>query len=278
VLNVVAERGADGAVLLSTHPAVDMVAFTGSTSVGVKVMQQAAPTMKRLQLELGGKSAQIFLPDALEAAMQSPLSTCLAHAGQGCVLPTRVLVPRASKDAVMEGMKKALAPVVVGDPLDPKTKMGPVINAAQRDRCGRYVELGMQGGASVVTGGRRPAHLKKGFYFEPTVLDVPSNANPAARDEIFGPVVSVLAYDDLDDAVRIANDTVFGLAAYVVGKDRRQALAVAERLRAGTVNVNGGLLSAYASSGGWGLSGVGRERGIEGLRVYQNVRGMNIGG
>ncbi|HXC40911.1 MAG TPA: aldehyde dehydrogenase family protein [Burkholderiales bacterium] len=278
VLNVVAERGAEGAVLLSTHPAVDMVAFTGSTAVGVKVMQQAAASMKRLQLELGGKSAQIFLPDALDAAVQSPLSTCLAHAGQGCVLPTRVLVPRDRKEAVLEGMRAALAPVVLGDPLDPNTHMGPVISAAQRDRCGRYVELGMHNGARVVTGGRRPAHLNKGFYFEPTVLDVPDNSNPAARDEIFGPVVSVIGYDDLEHAVRMANDSAFGLAAYVVGKDRRQALAVGQKLRAGTVNVNGGLLSAYASSGGWGLSGVGRERGVEGIRVYQNMRCMNISG
>jgi aldehyde dehydrogenase (NAD+) len=277
VLNVVIEESYEGAVMLSTHAAVDMVAFTGSSDVGSKVMAQASPTMKRLQLELGGKSAQIFLPDSMDAAVQSPASTCLAHAGQGCSLPTRVLVPNAEKAVVMERMAAILNGIVVGNPADEKTQMGPVISAAQRKRCERFVSLAVEAGGKVVTGGRRPADLNRGFYFAPTLLDIPDNANPAARHEIFGPVVSVLGYDDLDHAVRIANDSAFGLSGYVIGKDRKQAVEVATRLRTGTVNVNGGLLSAYVSSGGWGLSGVGREKGLEGIRIYQNVRCMNIG-
>src|SRR5262249_48832149 len=139
VLNVVVEEGYEGAVLLTTHPGVDMVAFTGSSDVGSKVMAQAAPTMKRLQLELGGKSAQIFLPDSMDAAAQAPMATCLAHAGQGCSLPTRVFVPRKDKAVVMERMAAAMSNIVVGDTTDPKTQMGPVINGAQRERCERFV-------------------------------------------------------------------------------------------------------------------------------------------
>jgi len=277
VLNVLVEQGPEGAVLLSTHPAVDMVAFTGSSDVGSKVMVQAAPTMKRLQLELGGKSAQIFLPDSVDAAAQAPMFTCLAHAGQGCSLPTRVFVPRADKEAIMARMAAGMSSIVVGDTTDPKTQMGPVVNAAQRDRCERFVRLAVENGGKVVTGGQRPAHMNRGFYFEPTLLDVPDNDNPAARNEIFGPVISVIGYDDVDHAVRMANDSAFGLSGYVIGKNRKQALDVAKRLRTGTVNVNGMMTSALVSSGGWGLSGVGRERGLEGIRVYQNIRVLNIG-
>jgi aldehyde dehydrogenase (NAD+) len=277
VLNVIVEEGPEGAVLLSTHPAVDMVAFTGSSDVGSKVMAQAAPTMKRLQLELGGKSAQIFLPDSMDAAVQAPMFTCLAHAGQGCSLPTRVFVPRAEKAAILERMAACMSAIVVGDTTDPKTQMGPVVSAAQRDRCERFVRLAVENGGKVVTGGSRPAHMNRGFYFEPTLLDVPDNDNPAAKHEIFGPVISVIAYDDVDHAVRMANDTAFGLSGYVIGKNRRQALEVGKRLRTGTVNVNGMFTSALVSSGGWGLSGVGRERGLEGIRVYQNIRVLNIG-
>ena len=267
VLNVVAEAGHEGGVLLSTHPDVDMVAFTGSTSVGKQVMQQAAATMKRLQLELGGKSAQIYLPDAM---------VCLAHAGQGCALGTRIFVPEAEKPALLEAMSAALSNTVIGDPTDSKTMMGPVISAAQRDRCQRFVDLAVEAGARVVCGGRPPTHLSKGYFFEPTILDTPDNRNPAAQEEIFGPVVSVIGYRDLDHAVEMANDSVYGLSGWVFGKDTRRAVEVASRIRTGTVNINGGMFSAYASSGGWRQSGVGRERGVEGLRIYQQIQALNI--
>ena len=276
VLNVVVEDSNDGAMLLTTHRAVDMVTFTGSTVVGSKVMAQAAPTMKRIQLELGGKSPQIFLPDSVDAAAQAPKMSCLAHAGQGCSVPTRVLVPRPEKTRVMNAMAAAMADIVIGDPSDPQTQMGPVISAAQRERCERFTRLAVEGGAKVVTGGERPTSTNSGYYFKPTLLDVPDNNNPAAQEEIFGPVISVIGYDDVDHAVEIANDTDFGLAAYVIGKDRRQAIDVANRLRVGSVQVNGGLNSAYVSMGGWKMSGIGRERGPEGIRVYQNMRTLNI--
>lgn len=278
VLNVVAEKSPEGAVMLSTHKDVDVVAFTGSTQVGRQVMIQAADTMKRLQLELGGKSAQIYMPDALAEARGAAAQVCLAHAGQGCALGTRIFVPEAEKSGLMEAMAASLAKVVIGDPADPATTMGPVISAAQRERCERYVQLAIDAGAKVVCGGKRPENLKKGFYFQPTILDTPDNRNPAAQDEIFGPVVSVIGYRDLDHAVEMANDSAYGLSGYVYGKNVKQAISVAERIRTGTINVNGGNFSAYTSSGGQRLSGIGRERGVEGLRIYQQLQCMNIQG
>lgn len=276
VLNVIVENGAAGGIAMSTHPDVDMIAFTGSSAVGKQVMAQAAPSMKRLQLELGGKSAQIFLPDSVEQARMAAAIVCLAHAGQGCALGTRIFVPEAQKAQALEAMAQTLANVVIGEPSDPKTMLGPVISAAQRDRCRHFVELAVAGGAKIVSGGKRPEAPTRGFYFEPTILDVPDNRNPAAQEEIFGPVVCVIGYRDLDHVVEMANDSPYGLSGYITGKDLAQAVSVASRIRTGTINVNGGLLSAYASSGGWRLSGIGRERGVEGLRIYQQMQVMNI--
>jgi aldehyde dehydrogenase (NAD+) len=278
VLNVVADARAEGGIMLSTDPRVDMVAFTGSSAVGKQVMSQGSATMKRLQLELGGKSAQIYLPDSVAAARMAAAQVCLSHAGQGCALGTRIFVPEADKAQAMQAMAAAFAQVKIGDPADATTTMGPVISAAQRERCQRYVDLAVDAGAKVICGGKRPHTPTKGFYFEPTILDTPDNRNPAAQEEIFGPVVSVIGYRDIDHVVAMANDSAYGLSGYVHGKDLKQAVAVAGRLRTGTVNVNGGLLSAHASSGGWRSSGIGRERGIEGLRVYQQIQGMNITG
>lgn len=276
VLNIVAESGAQGAVQLTTDPRVDMVTFTGSTDVGAMVMQQAGATLKRVQLELGGKSAQIYLPDSIDRAASAAADVCLIHAGQGCVLGTRIFVPEADKARVMEAMAQTLRGVAIGDPQDPRTQMGPVISAAQRDRCETYVRLATEAGAKVVIGGRRPSEPTRGYYFEPTILDLPDNKNPAAQDEIFGPVVGVIGYRSLDHAVEMANDTPFGLSGYVYGKDLRLASEIAQRLRTGTVNINTGMASAYVSIGGWGRSGQGRERGVEGLRVYQQMQVLNL--
>jgi aldehyde dehydrogenase (NAD+) len=279
VLNVVADAGAAGGVALSTHAEVDMVAFTGSSGVGKQVAVQAAATMKRLQLELGGKSAQIYLPDAVDQAHMAAAVVCFSHAGQGCAIGTRVFVPEAEKARAIAAMAAVLEKsTVIGDPADPRTTVGPVISAAQRDRCQRYVDLAVEAGAKVVCGGKPAASPAKGFFFEPTILDTPDNKNPAAQEEIFGPVVSVIGYRDVDHAVEMANDSVYGLSGYVYGKVPREAVAVATRLRTGTVNVNGGMASAYASSGGWKQSGIARERGVEGLRVYQQIQGLNIQG
>jgi aldehyde dehydrogenase (NAD+) len=277
VLNLVLESGLEGGQLLSTHPAVDFVSFTGSTGVGSQIMAQAAPTMKRVQLELGGKSAQIFLPDSIAAAAAGAAQVCTAHAGQGCALGTRIFVPQESKAEVVAQTRELLSAIKVGRADDPETKQGPVISAGQRDRCQHFTDAAVAAGGSVITGGKRPAHLDKGFFFEPTALDLPDNANPAAQEEIFGPVVGIIGYRDLDHAVEMANDSKFGLAGYVAGKDKAKALQVALRIKTGTVNVNSGMPSAYVSSGGQRMSGIGRERGVEGLRTFQSQTNINLG-
>ena len=275
VLSVIAEAGAEGAQLLTTDPAVNMVSFTGSTEVGSIVAGQAAPSMKRLQLELGGKSAQIYLPDRVEASFSAAMGVCLAHAGQGCVLGTRVFVPEADKPKVLAAMKASLAYAKIGDSTDPETTMGPVISEAQVGRCERYVKLAVEAGATVVAGGKRAD--RPGYFFEPTILDVPDNKNPSAQDEIFGPVVSVIGYRDVEHVIEMANDSSLGLSGYVHGKDARQALEVAKRIRTGTINVNAFFASANSSSGGVKMSGIGRERGVEGIRAFQDVQVMNLG-
>jgi aldehyde dehydrogenase (NAD+) len=277
VLSVVVEAGAAGAELLTTHPAVDMVSFTGSTAVGKQILAQAAPTVKRVALELGGKSAQIYLPDAVDRVGAGAVAVVAATAGQACVAATRMVVPRDRKDDVLDAVSGAYSAVVVGPPTDPTAMMGPVISAGQRERCERFVALAEEHGGKVAVGGRRAPAFERGYYFEPTVLDLPDNANPAAQEEIFGPVIGVLAYDDLDDAVRIANDSVYGLSAQVYGADVAAATDVARRLRTGAVNVNTGVFSAYAPSGGYKQSGLGRERGPDGIRAFQEVKHLAIG-
>lgn len=278
VLNVIMEDGLEGGQLMTTDPRVDLVSFTGSCTVGAKVAEQAAPTLKRLVLELGGKSAQIYLPDSAERAASAAFSVCTSHAGQGCVLGTRVFVPEESKARVLEEMAAAVANVKIGVASDPETQLGPVISAAQRARCEHFTEAAVAAGGRVVTGGKRPSHMDKGYYFEPTVLDLPDNSNPAAQEEIFGPVVGVIGYKDLDHAVAMANDSRFGLSGWVHGKDKVAALNVGLKIRSGAVNVNGAVMSSYASGGGIKMSGLGRERGIEGLREFQMVTTFNLGG
>lgn len=278
VLNIVLEGGIEGARLLTTHAAVDMVAFTGSSSVGAQVMAQAAPTMKRLQLELGGKSAQIFLPDVLDRVAPMAAGVCTAHAGQGCALGTRLFVPQDRKAEIAEQIAAAFNKVRIGPADSADTQLGPVISAAQVARCEHFVKAAIEQGGRIAAGGKRPAHLPRGHYFEPTLLDVPDNRNPAAQEEIFGPVMTLIGYRDLDHAVEMANDSRYGLSGYVYGQDKALALKVGARIKSGTVNVNAGLMSAYASSGGQRMSGIGRERGIEGLRLYQQLSCLNLGG
>jgi aldehyde dehydrogenase (NAD+) len=277
VLSVVIEPGAAGAELLTTHPAVDMISFTGSTAVGRQILAQAAPTVKQVALELGGKSAQIYLPDALQRAASGAAMVVAMTAGQACVAATRMLVPQENKSEVLEAVAAVYGSLKVGPPSDQTAMIGPLITAAQRERCERYVALAEEAGGKVVVGGSRPAGLDRGYYFEPTVLDLPDNANPAAQDEIFGPVLAVIGYKDIDDAVRIANDSKYGLSGQVYGADVALATAVARRIRTGAVTVNTSMFSAYAPGGGYKQSGLGRERGVEGIRAFQEVKHMWIG-
>jgi aldehyde dehydrogenase (NAD+) len=178
---------------------------------------------------------------------------------------------------VLEAVTAAYSAMKVGPPSDPAAVMGPLITAAQRERCERFVALAEERGGKVVCGGRRPTDLPRGYYFQPTVLDLPDNANPAAQEEIFGPVLAVIGYEDVDDAVRIANDSIYGLSGQVYGADPAAATAVARRIRSGAVNVNTAMFSAYAPSGGYKQSGLGRERGVEGIRAFQEVKHLCIG-
>ena len=277
VLSVVVEGSAAGAELLTSHPGIDMVSFTGSTAIGRTILAQAAPTVKRVSLELGGKSAQIYLADAIGRAPTGAMAVVAMTAGQACVAATRMLVPNDHKAEVVEAVSAAYRRLAVGHPKEPTTMVGPLISAAQRERCERYVALAEERGGKVAFGGGRPAGLERGYYFEPTVLDLPNNDNPAARDEIFGPIIGILGYDDLDDAVRIANDTVYGLSGQVYGADVAEATNVARRLRTGAVSVNASVFSAYAPGGGYKQSGLGRERGPDGIREFQEVKHLAIG-
>lgn len=277
VLSVVPEEGAAGAELLTTHPAVDMVSFTGSTAVGRQILAQAAATVKRVTLELGGKSAQIYLDDALERAPLGALTAVALTSGQACVSATRMLVPNDRKAEVLESVATMYGNIKVGMPTEPGILMGPLINGAARDRCERYVTLSEEHGGKVVFGGGRPTGFDKGYWFEPTVLDVLDGSDPAARDEIFGPVICVIGYEDVEDAIRIANDTPYGLSGQVFGADVAAATAVARRIRSGAVNVNTNLFSAYAPGGGYKQSGLGRERGVEGIRGFQEVKHLVVG-
>jgi acyl-CoA reductase-like NAD-dependent aldehyde dehydrogenase len=277
VLSVVVESDAAGAELLTGDPAIDMVSFTGSTAVGRRILQQSAPTVKRVALELGGKSAQIYLPDAVHRVAAGAAQVVAMTAGQACVAATRMLVPREHKEQVLETVAAAYGAIKVGPPSDPSSLMGPVISSAQRERCERFVALAEEHGGKVVCGGGRPAGLDRGYYFEPTVLDLPDNSNPAAQEEIFGPVLAVIGYADLDDAVGMANDSIYGLSGQVYGADVAAATAVARRIRSGAVSVNTSLFSAYAPAGGYKQSGLGRERGVEGIRAFQEVKHLVVG-
>ncbi len=266
-----------GAQLVS-DPRVDMVSFTGSTAVGKHIMARAAQTVKKVFLELGGKSANIVLDDAdLGSSLLSALAVCF-HAGQGCALNTRLLVPRERQSEVEELLKTYFGFISYGDPQADGAIMGPQVNARQRERVLAYIEQGKAEGARLLLGGGRPAHLEKGYYVEPTVFVDVTNDMTIAREEIFGPVLAVIAYDDEEDAIRIANDSDFGLSGSVWSASEERGLSVARRIRTGTINVNGGnFYGADAPFGGYKQSGVGREMGPEGFEEYLETKTIAIG-
>ena len=263
---------------LVSDPRVDMISFTGSTAVGKRIMALASNTVKKVFLELGGKSANIMLDDAdLSQSLLSCLAVCF-HAGQGCAIHTRLLVPRKRQAEVEELLPTYFGFIEYGDPASDSQIMGPLINARQRQRVLDYIALGKAEGARVLLGGGCPAHIDKGFYVEPTVFVDANNEMRIAREEIFGPVLVVIPYDDEEDAVRIANDSDYGLSAGVWSADEERAMSVARRIRAGTVNVNGGnFYAADAPFGGYKQSGIGREMGREGFEEYLETKTIAIG-
>jgi len=258
---------------LVTDPRVDLISFTGSTAVGRRIMEKGAPTLKRLFLELGGKSADIVLDDADFESKLSMAWTICTHGGQGCVMLTRMLLPRSRYDEGISMMEAGFRNVPYGDPTDPSNIQGPQISALQRERVLGYIEKGKEEGARVVVGGGRPAHLDKGYFVEPTLFADVENSMTIAREEIFGPVLVVVPFDDDDDAVRIANDNQYGLGASVTSGSEERALAVGRRLRAGTLGINGGVwYGPDAPFGGYKASGIGRQNGIEGFEQYTETK------
>lgn len=274
VINIVTSDDHGVGALLSKDPRVDMVSFTGSTNTGRAVMTDAAVTIKKVFLELGGKSAFLVLDDAdLGGACAMAAFTVAMHAGQGCAITTRLVVPRAKYDEAVEAAAATLGGIKPGDPNSKRTVCGPVISARQRDRIQGYLDSAIAEGGRFACGGGRPADMDTGFFIEPTVIAGLDNSAKVSREEIFGPVLTVIAHDGDDDAVRIANDSPYGLSGTVFGADDDRAQAVASRLRVGTVNVNGGVwYSADAPFGGYKQSGVGREMGVAGFEEYLETK------
>jgi aldehyde dehydrogenase (NAD+) len=274
VINIVTSSDHAVDAMLSNDPRVDMVSFTGSTATGRAVMTDAAATIKKVLLELGGKSAFLVLDDAdLARACSMSAFTAAMHAGQGCAITTRLVVPRARYEEAVEAAAATMGSIKPGDPTSKRTVCGPVISARQRDRVQRYLDLAIEEGGRLACGGGRPADRDVGFFIEPTVIAGLTNDARVAHEEIFGPVLTVIAHDGDDDAVRIANDSPYGLSGTVFSGDDERAQAVAARLRVGTVNVNGGVwYSADAPFGGYKQSGIGREMGLAGFEEYTEIK------
>jgi len=274
VLNIVTgdvEAGRE----LTTHPLVDLVSFTGSDTVGRSVYTQAAASLKKVVLELGGKSANIVRADGdLDGAVRSALTGIITHAGQGCSLLTRTLVHESVHDEFVARLGAALAEVRVGDPADPSTTMGPLISEAQRDKVEKLIRVGEEEGARLVCGGKRPSALDRGYFVEPTLFTGVDNHMTIARTEFFGPVGVVIPFRTDDEAVRIANDSPYGLAGAVWSADTVAAYAMASRIRAGGVAINGGSagVNPRAAFGGYKQSGLGREWGEFGLDEYLQTK------
>jgi acyl-CoA reductase-like NAD-dependent aldehyde dehydrogenase len=261
---------------LTLSPKVDLISFTGSTVVGKRIMEKGAATMKRLFLELGGKSATIVLEDAdFNTACLIGIAPCM-HAGQGCANPTRMLLPRSRYDegvAILKGIYDNVAP---GNPQDGGTLCGPVISAKQRDRVRGYIQKGIDEGATLLAGGLEvPDGLERGFFVKPTLFVDVDNSMTIAQEEIFGPVLTVIPYDDEDDAVRIANDSQYGLAGNVMAGTLERAVSVAKRLRAGFIGLNGATgYGADVPFGGYKASGVGRQNGTAGFDQYTEIKSV----
>lgn len=274
VLNIVTSSDHSVGEQLATDPRVDLVSFTGSTATGKSVMRAASDSLKKVFLELGGKSAFVVLDDAdLKGACSMAAFTVCTHAGQGCAITTRLLVPRDRYDEAVELTAKALRGIRPGDPNEPGTICGPLISARQRDRVEGYLKLAVEEGGTIVVGGGRPAEHDKGFFVEPTLIAGLDNKARVAQEEIFGPVLVILPHDSDDDAVRIANDSPYGLSGSVFGTDPDRIAHVVAGIRTGTLGINGGIwYAADAPFGGYKQSGIGREMGVAGFEEYLETK------
>ena len=267
-----------GAHLVS-HPGVDKVAFTGSTAAGRSIAAECGRLMRPVSLELGGKSAAIILDDAnLDNVLEGLAFASLANNGQTCAACTRILAPSSRYDEIVDALGSWASSMVVGDPLDRTTQVGPVASALQRERVEGYIARGQREGARLVTGGKRPAGLQRGWFVEPTIFADVDNAATIAQEEIFGPVLAVIKYDSDDDAVKLANDSEYGLGGTVWSTDSERATALARRVVSGTVGVNGYVIDLNAPFGGVKSSGIGREFGPEAVAGYQQLKSIYLPG
>lgn len=277
VVNVIGGTGPVIGEAIATHPLVDAVSFTGSLRAGRRVMALGAESIKRVTLELGGKSANVILDDApLDKAVGVGVKNAMLNSGQTCSAWTRMIVPRARQEEAIAIARQTLAGLKLGDPFDAATRLGPLVSAAQRERVERYIAVGKQEGGRVVAGGsgQRPAGFGKGYYVEPTIFADVNSRMTIAQEEIFGPVLSILPYDTEAEAIGIANDSIYGLAGGVWSADPDRALAVARRIRTGQVDVNGGRFNPLAPFGGYKQSGLGRELGRFGLDEYLQIKSI----
>jgi betaine-aldehyde dehydrogenase len=278
VFNLVSGYGAVVGEIIASHPFVDMVSFTGSTRAGKRVAELAAATVKRVALELGGKSASLILDGAdFPTAVKATVSDSFLNAGQTCSAHTRMLVPESRYEEVRELAKRAAEAYVPGDPRSETTRLGALASAAQQARVRAYIERGMEEGAELVTGGPgMPEGLSKGFFVKPTVFGRVHPKATIAQEEIFGPVLSILTYKDEEEAVRIANDSPYGLAGAVWAGDDERAHRVARRIRTGQIDINGGDWNMQAPFGGFKQSGYGRENGTFGLEEYLEYKSLQF--
>jgi aldehyde dehydrogenase (NAD+) len=279
VLNVITSRGNEISQQLVEDPRVDLVSFTGSTATGRHVMSTAAQTVKRVFLELGGKSAFVALDDAdLSVVATTVAFQITAHAGQGCALTTRLLLPSSRFDEGVEAVVSAIAGIPYGDPTDPSVIMGPLISERQRQRVLGYIDHAVNSGSTAAIGGGVPSRFDRGYYVEPTVLVGVDPGSRVAQEEIFGPVLTVLSYEGEDDAVAIANNTIYGLSGAVMSASIERARAVGSQMRCGTLSLNGGMYHGYDMPfGGTRQSGVGREMGVEGFDEYLETKVVGEG-
>jgi acyl-CoA reductase-like NAD-dependent aldehyde dehydrogenase len=275
VVNLVTSVAPEPSAALSSSRDIDMVSFTGSTAVGAKIYEAGAPTMKRMLLELGGKGAALVLDDAdVTAAVTAIGSVWGFHSGQICTAPTRAIVHRSKYDEMVERLAAVAGNMKVGDPLDDDTIVGPVISAVQRERIEAHIGAGSDEGADIVVDGRRPGHMERGYYVAPTLI---AGAKPEMRpvkEEIFGPVVVVLPFDDDDEGVAIANSTDYGLYDYVMTEDTERGFRLAGRLRSGNVGVNTAQRNMETPFGGFKMSGIGRDGGDFGLHAYTEMQSV----
>jgi len=281
VFNLVTGTGAQAGEALVRHPGVDMISFTGSTRAGKRISELASQSIKRVALELGGKSASVILDDAdLPAAVKSTVNGCYLNSGQTCTALTRMLVPQSKYEEAAKLAADATAGFALGNPLDEKTRLGPLSSKAQLERVRSYIKKGVDEGAELIAGGAEPpaGAPAGGYYVRPTVFGKVENSMTIAQEEIFGPVLAIIPYKDEEDAIRIANDSPYGLAGAVWSKDDARAQRVARRIRAGQVDVNGGAFNMNAPFGGFKQSGHGREAGVYGLEEFLEYKSLQLKG